>query len=671
MPWPPRTTVLVGLAALTAPAALAPAAAQGAPPSSRLRAHSGEVATASPPAAPDEAAWAPPAGAELRRGAAVRTAAGASAAIELDGRRHLALRERTTLRLGAGALALERGTLVTRIAGRVRAGALRVTTPAATIELGGGSALVRVDDDGATTVANHDGAPLAVVPARGPRQVVLPGAALRLAPPDAAPPRPPLPRLLPRAPRWTAPGPIAVAAPGPGGGALTATWQPVAGAAGYHVELEGPAGAVVLAAPVPAAGSSIELHGLPPGGHRLRVAALDGDGAEGPAAPLALDVVAVEVSTPGGDAGLAAGAAPRPGPAAPPPPPRLAQGSALGGDALACEAGGGLGAPLTLTRPGRATVRCTTVDGRALTPFEVEVVAVTATVGGRAGLALVRGARQELHVALTSEVALGARWRVEPGPGLTCDRLAGGPGALSLRVAVDGQAPPASTLTVLDDRTGGRVAELAVAITDAPAPTPSPSSTTPAPVVRDARPPARPAPAVPGPPRPRITAGAFVGWTAFPTGPRDGVELGDAPVSAYQIDSGAGAGMRAAWWPAPTLLVELDAALWPTGFVAADEPAWLASAHAVVGHRFAAGERLGARAVLGVGAYALLGDATYARADVDPDVVWGVTGTWRLGRELTLRLDGRHHLAPDRTPAGVTSVFEVALGIETTVTTAR
>ncbi|MBE7454174.1 MAG: hypothetical protein HS111_36595 [Kofleriaceae bacterium] len=224
---------------------------------------------------------------------------------------------------------------------------------------------------------------------------------------------------------------------------------------------------------------------------------------------------------------------------------------------------------------------------------------------------------------------------------------------------------------MLDDRTGGRVAELAVAITDPPAPTPSPPSTTPVPVVRDARPPARPAPAPPRAPRPRITAGAFVGWTAFPTGPRDGVELGDAPVSAYQIDSGAGAGMRAAWWPAPTLLVELDAALWPTGFVAADEPAWLASGHAVVGHRFADGERLGARAVLGVGAYALLGDATYARADVDPDVVWGVTGTWRLGRDLTLRLDGRHHLAPDRTPAGITSVFEVALGIETTVTTAR
>ncbi|MBE7454175.1 MAG: hypothetical protein HS111_36600 [Kofleriaceae bacterium] len=56
-------------------------------------------------------------------------------------------------------------------------------------------------------------------------------------------------------------------------------------------------------------------------------------------------MVAVEVSTPGGDAGPAAGDAPRR--ARRPPPPRLAQGSALGGDALACEAGGGLGAPLT------------------------------------------------------------------------------------------------------------------------------------------------------------------------------------------------------------------------------------------------------------------------------------------------------------------------------------
>ncbi|MBE7454176.1 MAG: hypothetical protein HS111_36605 [Kofleriaceae bacterium] len=43
-----------------------------------------------------------PAGAELRRGAAVRTAAGASAAIAPRRPASPRLRERTTLRLGAG-----------------------------------------------------------------------------------------------------------------------------------------------------------------------------------------------------------------------------------------------------------------------------------------------------------------------------------------------------------------------------------------------------------------------------------------------------------------------------------------------------------------------------------------------------------------------------------------
>jgi hypothetical protein len=102
----------------------------------------------------------------------------------------------------------------------------------------------------------------------------------------------------------------------------------------------------------------------------------------------------------------------------------------------------------------------------------------------------------------------------------------------------------------------------------------------------------------------------------------------------------------------------------PTGFVVADEAAWVAGGHVVAGLQAVDGRRVGLRGVLGAGAYALLGDAAYASADVDPDVVWGMTATLRLSRDLALRADARHHIAPDRGDGGVTDVLEATLGIE-------
>jgi hypothetical protein len=153
-----------------------------------------------------------------------------------------------------------------------------------------------------------------------------------------------------------------------------------------------------------------------------------------------------------------------------------------------------------------------------------------------------------------------------------------------------------------------------------------------------------------------------------------GLELGDAPVTAYEVDSGAGAGMRAALWLRRTIFVELEAGLWPTGFIAADEPAWIASGHGLLGYQLVDGRDLGARAVAGAGGYALLGDATFARADADPDLTWGATGTLslrRVARDLSVRLDARHRIAPDRTDSGMTSVFEVTIGIEAVLTRTR
>jgi hypothetical protein len=471
---------------------------------------------------------------------------------------------------------------------------------------------------------------------------------------------PAAPRRLPSAPAWRDDVPTAFAAVGPGRATLTAAWSPVDGAAGYRLELDGPGGAAVLGADLPASTTRVELHEAVPGTYTARVAAVDDDGLEGAPAPAReVRVVAIAVGAPGRESEVPDGEPP-PGPMPPPgggaaaPPAIVAQGGALGDETLACEGGGRTGAPLVMATTGAVTVRCTTVDGVAVAPFTVEVTAVTAVARGQErGVALRRGAHEEVAITLTSDVPLGDRWRVEPGPGLTCEGFRASDGGVTIRVAVDGAAPETTTLEVIDDLTGGRVAVLAVAVADPPRaridePAPPP-------------PPVAPAAATL---RPRVSAGVFLGWTAFPAGASEGLELGDPPLSAYQVDSGAGGGMRAAWWPRADLFVELEAGLWPTGFIAADEPAWIVGGHAVVGHRFHDGARLGARAVFGAGGYALLGDAAYASADVDPDVTWGLTGTWRLRPDLVLRLDGRHRIAPDRAPAGVTDVFELSVGLE-------
>ena len=60
-------------------------------------------------------------------------------------------------------------------------GPVTVTTPSATAELGAGSALVSVDDAGLSTVANHDGRPVALAGKAGGQVAVKAGMGTRVA----------------------------------------------------------------------------------------------------------------------------------------------------------------------------------------------------------------------------------------------------------------------------------------------------------------------------------------------------------------------------------------------------------------------------------------------------------------------------------------------------------
>ncbi|HUQ06169.1 MAG TPA: LysM domain-containing protein [Kofleriaceae bacterium] len=649
---------------------------------------------------PTDSAWdAAKRGMDLFRSWRVAAGERASAEVTFSDTKHLYLREHTIVviygpqlgraRVTVNEATLESGTLRTRLSELSGGGDVKVTTPTAVAGVSGGSALISVADDGASTIANHQGKPVDLR-GRGKgagRVAVASGWGSRVK--KGA--RPEKPRKLPAPPAWVTGADVATAFPSVGGAgaSMSAAWSPVAGASAYRVEVDAPSDVTVFSAEVPATVTHVEVHGAPPGRYRARVATVDADRFEGrPAPDLALTVVAIAVTAPGTPAAATPAAATPAAPTTVPADhgdlplsstapsaaaaPVLAQGSTLGDRTLTCTSGSDSGAPLDLRKLGRATVACTTADDQTVAPFAVEVVAVTASAttgaAGAAPVAVTRGDHREITIRLDSAVPLGNGWRIEPGPGLTCEGFEPADAGVTIRVGIDEQAPSTSTLEVLDDRTGNRIATVPVTIGDRPVTasvTASGTASGTAPVIPSVRSSSKGAFIAR---RTHVAAGAFAGWTSFPSGMTDGLELGDAPVSAFQIDSGAGGGMRAAVWLQPELFVELEAGLWPTGFVAAEEPAWITSGHALVGYQFVDRERFAGRAVVGAGGYALLGDATYARADADPDLTWGLTGALRLDRELSLRVDGRHRIAPDRADAGVTDVFELTVGIEAVVT---
>lgn len=451
-----------------------------------------------------------------------------------------------------------------------------------------------------------------------------------------------------------------------GGGTIRGAWHPVPAAESYRVDVHRVGGGSVLEAEVRRGAAEIELRDVPPGGYVLTVAARVGGRTGVPSDPLRITVAPVTAAIPGLPATLMAlpdPAAPlaRPTDDAPPAaPPVLAIGASVGDAETLCEVHGRDGAPLVLVSAGRASLACTTAAGVMLEPLEIEVAAVTAETFGDGGpLTMVRGERAVLEVSLRSAAELGDRWRVDAGAGLTVGPFetaipaAGSPAVLRLDVTAAATAPDASRLTIRDATTGARVAVAEVVLRDR------------TPRVAGDRPRPRPG-GLAARPRPLLTAGLYAGWTSFPRGALEGSELGDPALDDYQVASGGGGGMRAAWWRRD-LFVEADVVLVPTGFVAADEPAWIAGGHVVAGLAALDGPRYGLRGMLGVGGYALLGDAAYARADLDADITYGVSGTLRLTRDLSLRLDGRHHIAPDRGAGGVTDVLEATLGIEAIV----
>lgn len=606
---------------------------------------------------PSERAWdAAKRGMDLFRAWRVGSEARAAAEITFADTQQLYLREHTVViiygperrraRVDAPEAVLERGTLRSRLA-ELTGGPVTVTTPSATAELGAGSALVSVDDAGLSTVANHDGRPVALAGKAGGKVAVKAGMGTRVARGQ----RPEKPRPLPPPPAWTSTGPIGAIALADGA-TIAAQWAPVPTATRYRFELMRGA-ALVAAGEVDAAATGFELHGAPPGSYTVQVASIDRDHLEGkPGAALAVSVRGAVVVAPGADApALAALVDDDPLPAATAPGPLVvARGARIVTDGSACSVGGPPAAVTVIDAVGPVTLTCTAPDGQALAPrpLTVEEIAIAPTAG--AAVVVAADGAITFDVTLASGATLGDGWQLEPSIGLTIDGLTRTPTGLRATVHAAATAPATGALRVVDATTQKTLGTVAVTVVP--------------PAVDDVGPaPGLPAGVAP-PPRPtRWTLGGYVGVLALPTGVDEGTELGNAALADDVVEGGPEVGARAGYWFGDDLFAEVELSGTPARFVGTPRSALVFAGHAYLGVRMIDRGRFELRALAGGGGFALTSDSPDADDDLDPDVAWGVAATADIGDRLRLRLDGRQHITADRV-GGVTDTLRLDLGLE-------
>jgi hypothetical protein len=388
---------------------------------------------------PRERDWSPAAvGTRLYRAWRVYSRAQSSAEVIYRDASQIALRENTVVVIygpSAGAARnaeaeLESGALRSRLAELAGGAApLVVRTESAESELEAGRAVIAALDGGRTTVSVHEGRPVKV---RG-RRAARPASAVSVDPgmgtdvargQDPAPPRP-----LPATPEWQDGPALFVAAD------ATAAWRPVAGAAGYRVELarDDPGEAVIGQVTAGAGVTAYVGRGMPAGVYQLTVSALDAAGLEGRPSARRRLVVAAAALAPGMTA-------PTPGAVIVAPAGR---GCAIDGGAARER--------LVLRDAGRVTLRC--AEERA----ELEVAPLPLTLSPAPA--------RPRAVLLAGPAALVEAVELRAPPGVTLARR----GALAA-VETLGAARVDAVLTV----EGEAIVVGAIEVAAAPSPSPSP-----------------------------------------------------------------------------------------------------------------------------------------------------------------------------------------------------
>ena len=534
---------------------------------------------------------------------------------------------------------LETGALESRLSAASKRHVV-VRTPSAEAGLGEGHALVTVDANKATVVANHGGRAAAVrgldkkQHPQGPAVQVAAGMGSKVK--QGEPPS--KPRPLPPAPAWQTTAARFVELAG-SPATVGARWAEVPAAARYRVVIRTADGADVAAVTVDAPALAFEVHNLPVGNYIGTTAVIDAEGFESaPSVELPFEIVAIAAVAPG-DADPIAAAPP---PATPPdpttatPPPTFAVGTRIvSTDAITCTAdgagtiGGTVGA-------GTTAIACLDRDGHPFAPVAVRVARVAMCLGSCEAPApvapLSRTAPTTLHFALQTSAHLGAALSVHTSTDLAVRSSTRTPAGIDVVVEPTPTAGTHASISITT-ATGTELVGTELAIVG-----PSVTATD---VPRA---------------KPRLLElGAFGAYWLVGHGSGLGNSSGQ-----HGISSGPAGGLRVAAWPVEFLGGEIEGVFAWTGLYNDPASGKIAGARGRIVARYESG-LYGIRILAGAGFDSLLSTSATTARDTDLMLEAGIAGTLKLDKRWLLRLDLRGVLMTD--PNSSLLVPELQLGV--------
>ena len=381
-------------------------------------------------------------GLALFRGAEVATAAASAAEIAFRDHDSLQMRENTLVvvyghrrdqaRMRTGRAYLERGALRGRLAELAGGRRWSIDTPTSRTNFQQGDAVIQVQTDGTSRIANH-GAQAALVasravdddeletggstiPPHGSQVLRLPSGMGTLVRAGEAPTAP---RPLPEAPRFRATTALRVVGLTGHGASVHLAFLPVERASRYRIELSrDPDGNdLLVSAEVSAAIHETTIHRIPPGTYYASLATIDRDFFESRPSPRrAVYVLEARVVVPGGDSPEVLPYDPG-DPSLPFAPPRVLPGTwIVAPPGLRCGTDERPTQLSTVRGEGRRQVTCVDARSQPVDGFVLDVVGVEARVLPP-NRVLNRRREETLRLTLDAESRLPERLILE-GPGL-------------------------------------------------------------------------------------------------------------------------------------------------------------------------------------------------------------------------------------------------------------
>ncbi len=443
---------------------------------------------------------------------------------------------------------LDKGALRSRLGELSGGRALAVETPSANTQLTGGSALITVDPEGTSRVANHGGGRARVrsgKPGKPGKPVEVPermGSKVR----QGSVPTPPKP--LPDTPRWATDNAGTYLVPDGGTGTIEGSWTSVPKAETYRVEVGRMAqgGFTMTSVQVPKTATGFEVHGLPAGGYFATVAAVDDDAFESPPSRLyETKVITAPMLAPTGDPVVIP--PPRDGTAM--APVRVLPGSRLEvPNGLTCGAGDAvLSSEVVASGAGVQQVRCQDAAGEGAGGFAIDVVAITvAGVDGADAFTVVREAESTIDFTLRADAQLPPQLEVRAPGGFTVGPTRpGDDGGWRVEVTADATAASPATFEVVLAGTDVQLSAFSVVVQDATALPTEDQPTTP----RD---------------RHMIEAGVYGGFIAMATGHE--LLTTDSPLATDRriVPVSPDVGVRVGYYPLRAFGIEIEGGLMPT-----------------------------------------------------------------------------------------------------------